>query len=307
MMIVLKTRERQAQLKLVRGRSLIFGGVLALLGWASGPAFGQSAAVKSGGAELLGFGSRAGMDVTVTRREGIGTAHATIAGRLTRDNARRYCADYEQNNSERCIDSYLQDTKLEDAISADCERGMFTTFYGDRYRFVGKNPDPDGVPEYVVISLKDDRVLNGSSASGLSETLGQFQALCPNRFASSDPSITPPTQRSQVKGRPVTARGLGAVPGALICPDHETLTTVFQLQGVHWEEAMQDRLTNGTSRLLRGPAIQAPEPSDFDCALLPAGTPMILVRQTPLPVVSAKLANGETVTGVTLTGMIAAR
>jgi hypothetical protein len=106
-------------------------------------------------------------------------------------------------------------------------------------------------------------------------------------------------------GSTVSARALGVVPGALVCPDHSTLTIVFRLYAIRWEQTMQDKLTKGESRLLRGPATPLPDVETFGCTLIPPGTPMTLERKTPVPVVVVKTASGEAARGVTLPGMIA--
>jgi hypothetical protein len=102
----------------------------------------------------------------------------------------------------------------------------------------------------------------------------------------------------------VVARGLGVVPGALICPDYNTLTTVFDLYNAHWEETYQDVFTNGQSRLLRGAPAQFPDLAYFACTLVIPGTPLFLEIGNVVPVVSVSLADGTKFRGVTLPGMI---
>ena len=106
-------------------------------------------------------------------------------------------------------------------------------------------------------------------------------------------------------GLTVMARGLSVVPGALICSDSNTVSIVFNLYTTHWEQTMQDKLTNGDSRLLRGPAAPLPDLQAFGCTLIPPGTPMTLERKTPVPVVVVKTMSGETARGVTLPRTIA--
>lgn len=43
---------------------------------------------------LLGFGSRAGMEVTLTSSRGLDTTNAIIVGRITARNAMSYCREY---------------------------------------------------------------------------------------------------------------------------------------------------------------------------------------------------------------------
>lgn len=89
----------------------------------------------------------------------------------------RYCREYEQDPSRACIDRYMNETKVADSISADCEAGTFTTFYGDALQFLGKNPEQNEFLPYLVRDRKTGRLLEGSMASGLPYDLDQFNAL----------------------------------------------------------------------------------------------------------------------------------
>lgn len=133
----------------------------------------------------LGYGSRAGMEVTVTSSYGIGTNNAVIVARHTEKNARNFCVQYSLDLSQACVNKYLQDLKLRPFITADCNRGTFTTFYGQSYMFVGKHSKADddvfNMVEYDIIDTSKNEVLDGSSASGYSYVLQQFKALCPRR------------------------------------------------------------------------------------------------------------------------------
>ncbi|HEY5210517.1 MAG TPA: tetratricopeptide repeat protein [Stellaceae bacterium] len=103
----------------------------------------------------------------------------------------------------------------------------------------------------------------------------------------------------------VTARGVSVVPGAIVCPSHDTVSLIFDLYVAHWTDTQQDALTNGQSRLLRGKPAPAPDLKFYGCALLPPGTPMLLERGNIVPVVIATLLDGTTIRGVTLASMIA--
>jgi TPR repeat protein len=102
----------------------------------------------------------------------------------------------------------------------------------------------------------------------------------------------------------VTARGVSVVPGAIVCPSYEAVSMMFDLYAAHWEDTTQDAMTNGQSRLIRGEPAPAPDLKSRGCTLLPSGTPMMLERGSVVPVVTAKLANGKTIRGVTLPAMI---
>ena len=68
---------------------------------------------------------------------------------------------------------------------------------------------------------------------------------------------------------------------------------------------MQDAMTHGQSRLVRGQPTPAPNLKAHGCVLLPPGTPMVSEGGNAVPVVTAKLQNGTLVRGVTLPAMIA--
>jgi hypothetical protein len=131
-------------------------------------------------AGTIGYGSRAGMEVTVVSMSGIGSQRAVITAKHTRANARKFCVEYEQNNSEQCIDRVLNETRLSDQITGNCRTGVFTTFYGGRFRFAGKyRKVNEGSPTYRIIDLAGGSTLDGTSASGYAYDLEQFRALCP--------------------------------------------------------------------------------------------------------------------------------
>jgi hypothetical protein len=136
-------------------------------------------ATSSADAKTLDYGGRAGMEVTVVKTSGIGSSHARILTKHTRQNAIGYCRDYVGKVTEGCISKELQ-TSLHLEITANCKTGKFTTFYGANMLFQGRNRDA-GATEYLITDTDDNVVLDGSGASGYDYTLEQFKALCPNR------------------------------------------------------------------------------------------------------------------------------
>jgi hypothetical protein len=86
----------------------------------------------------------------------------------------------------------------------------------------------------------------------------------------------------------VTARGLNMVPGALICPKLSMVSAVFRMYSMHW----------------RGESSVLPNPSDYGCALVAPGTPMIVQKVDDVRAVSVRLNNGTIFKGVTLADMI---
>lgn len=103
----------------------------------------------------------------------------------------------------------------------------------------------------------------------------------------------------------VIAKEVSAAPGAIVCSNLDRVSFVFRLYAEHWTEVQQDVLTRGASRAVHGEPMAAPDPADYDCVLIPPGTPMLMQRMTGIPFVSARLKNGTSVKGVTLDAMIA--
>ncbi|WP_136616324.1 MULTISPECIES: hypothetical protein [Mesorhizobium] len=136
--------------------------------------------VTSAEAKTLYYGGRAGMEVTIVKTSSIGSSHARIVAKHTRQNAIAFCRDYVGKVTEACIAKELQ-TPLHLEITANCKTGKFTTFYGANMLFQGRNREPGAATDYLITATDDNVVLDGSGASGYDYTLDQFKALCPNR------------------------------------------------------------------------------------------------------------------------------
>lgn len=126
------------------------------------------------------YGSRAGMTVTVVSIEGLGTAHAVIRTKHTREDAIGFCRDYVQKVTPSCIDEELA-IPLNDVISANCLKVEFVGFSGNHYRFEEKirKQSGDMMAKYIIRDLSNGEVADGSSASGYPTNMGIFRALCP--------------------------------------------------------------------------------------------------------------------------------
>jgi hypothetical protein len=134
-------------------------------------------------AETLYYGSRAGMVVTIVRKQNLGSTHAKIGVKHTKANATEYCREYEGKVTAKCIAEELKNP-MPPEISANCKTGKFVTLTGLGYQFLGPNPkyDPTGdAPEYLIVEAGGSEPLEDYSASGYDVALGQFKALCPNR------------------------------------------------------------------------------------------------------------------------------
>jgi len=125
------------------------------------------------------YGSRVGMEVTVTSVSGLDTNNARITVKHTRENARKFCIEYANDKSDTCIDNVLNEAHLNDEIYGNCKTGKFLTLSGETIIVAGryKHPDEFG-PKYRLIL--NEHELDASSASGYSTFLGQYKALCPS-------------------------------------------------------------------------------------------------------------------------------
>lgn len=139
--------------------------------------FAVSPAAASG---KIYYGSRAGMTVTVVSMSGLDTAQAVIRTKHTREDAIGFCRDYIGKVTPICIIQELA-VPLNDRITANCPRGEFTDFQGNRYRFAGRSRNRDSTARYAILSLPSGEVADGSSASGYPTNIQIFKALCPSR------------------------------------------------------------------------------------------------------------------------------
>ncbi|AGB45316.1 hypothetical protein Mesau_02935 [Mesorhizobium australicum WSM2073] len=132
------------------------------------------------GAATLYYGARIGMELTIVKKSGIGSTHASILARHDRRKARLYCREYGHDFTQECIDAEMK-APLHFEITANCKTGEFTTFYGAAMLFQGRNKGTDVTTDYRITAVDEKAVLDGSGASGYDYTLDQFKALCPKR------------------------------------------------------------------------------------------------------------------------------
>lgn len=131
------------------------------------------------------YGSRAGMTVTVASVSGLDTAQAVIRTKHTREDAIGFCREYVGKVTPDCIREELA-IPLNDVITANCPRGEFVDFRGNRYRFAGPSRERDSMAKYRLISLPSGEAADGSSASGYPTNMQIFKALCPSRAPSDE-------------------------------------------------------------------------------------------------------------------------
>jgi hypothetical protein len=103
---------------------------------------------------------------------------------------------------------------------------------------------------------------------------------------------------------PAVARGVGVVPGAIICPNLGLVESMFSAYSESVADDVQATTSNGQSRLVRGEPIPKPNLEAFGCALLSNGTAMRFETETWAgPMVSATLPSGKRIRGITLESM----
>ncbi len=133
---------------------------------------------------------------------------------------------------------------------------------------------------------------------------GQF----PDSSQKSSEGPSQPSKPEQPFHPNAIAKGLNAAPGAIVCPNLRDVNLLFGLYSDHWEQAMQSRLTNGTSEALNGPVPPAPNPANYGCWLLTPGTPVEVGESEGLvkgvPFVTARLPDGTVIRGSTLPAML---
>jgi hypothetical protein len=143
----------------------------------------STAAMASG---KIGYGTSAGMQVTVVSMSGLDTRNATIRTSHNRDDAVAFCRDYVQKVTEKCIQEELA-VPLNDSISANCLSGEFTDFSGHRHRYAGPiKSNPDFMAHNKILDLATGEIEDGSNASGYPVNLDIFRALCPRHAPPGD-------------------------------------------------------------------------------------------------------------------------
>lgn len=128
----------------------------------------------------LYYGSRAGMQVSVVGVENLGTERAVIHIEHRPEDARKFCIEYSNDRSKKCVKKTLEDTHLNNKLTGNCKNGEFRSLWGDMVTFAGERRGRGGAISTKYRIMKDGSELDGSSASGYGVYLGQFKALCPN-------------------------------------------------------------------------------------------------------------------------------
>ncbi len=131
----------------------------------------------------IGYGSRVGMEVTVISMSGLDTSNAVIRTKHTRGNAAKFCKEYADDPSEKCIDSEMS-IPLNDEIHGNCVTGGFVDFFGNEYQFDGKiRHKTDLMANYALRHMSGPnrgQLADGSSASNYPTAMSIYKDLCPS-------------------------------------------------------------------------------------------------------------------------------
>lgn len=146
------------------------------------------------------------------------------------------------------------------------------------------------------------------AAKSAKSFLEQEQRAAASRVAAADAAEK---QRRQNPASPsatrVFAQAVSGAPGAIICGDYQSVTVMFSLYNRHLEDRLQDALTKGLSRSIRGEAAGEPDPAIFGCVVIPDGRPMMKEPAGIFPIVSAQLDDGTYIKGITMPPMVIER
>ncbi|MGE0502068.1 MAG: hypothetical protein AB7I79_15220 [Rhizobiaceae bacterium] len=170
--------------------------------------------------DRLPYGSRAGMEVTVIRRQGIDSTNATIWVEHTRENALAFCTDYRLDPSDACVDEVMASIKVATSLTANCAAGTFTTLRGERYRYRGTQQKEDLPFRFVDEQTGEEPALSNDYII----LEAAFRALCPARLAGDD-GDSPPEESSDTNTTlPEDAASLFGATSmqCLVGPQHRT-------------------------------------------------------------------------------------
>ncbi|MFM0044130.1 hypothetical protein [Paraburkholderia sediminicola] len=119
--------------------------------------------------------------------------------------------------------------------------------------------------------------------------------------------FTMPGQSTRSEPRQPTAKGISPVDdGAIVCPSLDEANWLFREIGrARVARSYMPEQARQLTKLKDGYDPWAePKPSDYQCRLVPTGTPVNVKWQGGIPVVSGKMSDGRPFSGVTLPNMI---
>jgi hypothetical protein len=143
----------------------------------------------------------------------------------------------------------------------------------------------------------------GDSAQSVTLPSDAAQIADPTPEEDIPAQLASPGPPLQVKEMVATDKRMIFVPGALVCPNYETTTLVSDIYQHSLEERLQDAVTGGQSKDVRGESQSAPDPKDYDCILVKPGTRMLLEDGKIVSVVYVQTSKGW-IRGITIDAMM---
>jgi hypothetical protein len=117
--------------------------------------------------------------------ECIDTENAVIRATITREDAVAYCNIQGGRATGGCLSELARYARtLKSEIRANCTTKQFTDFFGNRYAFLGANPERDkddgeSHARYILKELGTGEISNGTNSTGYFKNSALFSALCP--------------------------------------------------------------------------------------------------------------------------------
>ena len=139
-----------------------------------------AAGTTANAAQSLSLGSSKGWTATVDAKQGIGTAHAMAAGRVTRKEIEGWCENWSPGD-KNCVAQTLQEVDLDKVYraSADCLAGRITTTDGQSYTLAGVWDKRDVGAGRTKWRDGAGQIVGRDNASGGLGISQQWEVLCP--------------------------------------------------------------------------------------------------------------------------------
>lgn len=119
-------------------------------------------------------------------------------------------------------------------------------------------------------------------------------------------SYNPASDGAGTLRQPMIATALNAAPGAIVCPDFQSVEILFDVYSESWEERASNAFTHGAYQKINGEPLPAPDPAAYSCLVLKPGTRVMLSTGAGAPDIVATLPAGNRIRGVTLPAMLTA-
>ncbi|MER9104456.1 hypothetical protein NKH95_10940 [Mesorhizobium sp. M0848] len=145
--------------------------------------FASSASAVSAESNVLPYGPKAGMTITITGRSSLNTDHAEITLDNVAANAKGFCANSNGETGEACAKDSLAGAKIQSSVVANCGTGKFTGPWGNGFQFVGRSAE-EGYPYAVMPDVIPHEVLDYKANYDVA--VETFKALCPTRVKQAD-------------------------------------------------------------------------------------------------------------------------